>query len=464
MTNEIIIPKRLADQARKNGFDGDNECGAWALFSTSSIGRDPWAKAPRLKFILRELRPLTPADIDSASPVHLTVRTASFMRVLKDAAAAGLTPGFLHGHPSGYDGFSDVDDSNERALLSAAKNRNGIQSTLISLLVLPDGRIRARNWRSENEFDHCAVTITGPRYHRYNPSNAVRQIDETLDRQARVFGHGFNQALTDLRVLIVGAGGTGSPLALMLARAGVKRLAIIDPDVVERTNLHRLHGAKIRDVGKAKAETLATAIRELGLDVDAIGVQGNIIDAPYQDLLKSADMVFCATDDHAGRMLLNRFAYFYETPVIDLGLAIAGDGHHRSRDMTGRVSLLYPGAPCLLCRNILDPRRAREEELRRRDPKSYEDQLEEGYIVGGGDPEPAFIAMTTSVACMALEEFTQMLSGFRVEGRVITQRLRRFQIPEDRRSGGAPESDCPICGQSDEWGVGDVTPFLDRVA
>lgn len=463
MTADVIIPARLAKRAQEAGFNGENESGAWALFSSSSITRDPWSGEARRRYILRELRPLTAHDIDSASPVHLTVRTASFMRVLKDAATKGLTPGFLHGHPSGYDRFSPTDDENERALLAAVHNRNGCQSNLISLLALPNGVICGRRWRTATDADSCPVAVTGARACCFNSGKNATAPDPSLDRQARVFGDAFNQTLATLRVLVVGAGGTGSPLVIMLARAGVKHIAIIDPDLIEATNLHRLHGARMEDIGEPKSQTLARHIEEMGLSVNAVHVHGNIIDAQHRDLLKSVDVIFCATDDHAGRMMLNRYAYFYETPVIDLGLAIAKDASGGLRDMTGRVSLLYPGAPCLNCRGVIDMRRAREEELMRRDPENYAAQVKEGYIVGGGDPEPAFISMTTSIACMALDEFTQMFSGYRGDKRNITQRLRRFQIPEDRCSGGAPDPDCPICGAEDDWGAGDVTPFLDRV-
>jgi len=386
MIADIVIPARLADRVREAGFRGEHENGAWALFSSASILRDPWSGTTRRRFILRELRPLAAIDIDSSSPVHLTVRTASFMRVLKDAGAAGLTPGFLHGHPSGYGQFSPTDDDNERALLAAVQNRNGGQSELVSLLVLPNSAVKARRWRTATSVDECTVAITGVRVRRFDCSDSASAINPLLDRQARIFGHEFNQTLAKLRILVVGAGGTRSPLAVMLARAGAKRLAIIDPDTIEATNLHRLHGARMEDVGAAKAQSLARHIEEMGLGVNVLGVRGNIIDPQHRDLLKSADVVFCATDDHAGRMLLNRFAYFYETPVIDMGLAVAKDASDGRREMTGRVSILYPGAPCLICRGVVDMRRASEEELLRRDPENYAAQVKEGYVLGGWDP------------------------------------------------------------------------------
>lgn len=463
MITEILLPSRFVDAANASGFDNENENGAWALYSRVNITRDPWTEKSRQKLILRKLIPLTALDIASSSPVHLTVRTAGFMKVLKEAAQLGLVPGFLHGHPSGQKDFSVTDDANERALLKAAQNRNGKQSELVSLLVLPDGSLRGRHWSGIGTAQPCQIMVTGGQLSLHNHNLSV-EIDDKLDRQARIFGHSFNTTLSKLRVLIVGSGGTGSPLSLMLARAGVKKVGIIDPDTVEETNLHRLHGISHDDIGRPKAIVLAEHIRSLGLNVEVNGIQGNILDFENLDLLKSADIVFCATDDHAGRMMLNRYAYFYDTPVIDLGLAVAKNQQGNLQDITGRVSILCPGTPCLMCRKVIDPRLAREEELFRHDPELFRNQRAEGYVIGGGDPEPAFIAMTTSIACMALEEFAQMLSGFRGHDRQVNQRLRRFLIPDDRRSGGNPSPSCPICASNDYWGLGDVTPFLDRVA
>lgn len=463
MDYDIIVPERLTDAMRAAAFDGPNECGAWTLFNLAEIQSDPWSGSQRRRMILHSVHPLAEDDIVSSGPEHLTVRTASFVPLMRCASVDGQVAGFLHGHPSGYGRFSPTDDTNESALSAALTNRNGPESELVSLLVLPDGQFKARVWSTPQTQTDAAVSITGSHLRIHNRFGKTNTAGPSLDRQARVFGNDFNTALQTLRVLIVGAGGTSSPLAVMLARAGVRRMAIIDPDMIEDTNLHRLHGANMDDIGRSKAATLASYVNGLGIGTHAIGINGNILDADHRDLLKSADVIFCATDDHAGRLLLNRFAYFYETPVIDMGLAIARD-ETGVKDMTGRVTMLYPGAPCLICRRVVDLQRAREEELHRRDPEAFKRQVKDGYILGGGDPEPAFIAMTTSVACMALEEFAQLIGRFRKDKRCLTQRLRRFQIPEDRCSGAITDADCPVCGQVNDWGAGDIRPFLDRVA
>ena len=463
MDFNVIVPHRLLDTIQSTAFDGQKEAGAWTLFRVAHVDFDPVTDRATRRYILNKVVPLTQSDIVSSSDQHLTVKTGSFVKVLGQAQRDEMVPGFLHGHPSGYAAFSSRDDQNEAALSSGHRNKNGPGRAFVSLLALPAGRLLARVWTDPDTSYPATVTITGQRIRKCLVDEEDILETQALDRQTRVFGHGFNAQLQSLKVLIVGAGGTGSPLSVMLARSGVQSPVILDPDVIEETNLHRLYGATVTDIGSPKAKVLAAHLNGFGLETNALGIQGNLLDVEHRDLLKSAEVIFCCTDDHASRLMLNRFAYFYEIPVIDIGLAIER-GAVDVKDMTGRVTRLGPGSPCLLCRNIVDPRRAREEELRAKDPEAYARQVNEGYILGGGDPEPAFISMTTSVATLAMEELLQLMTGFRGDGGVVTQRLRRFQVPEDRRTGAKTNPDCPICGETDCWGLGDVTPFLDRVS
>ena len=463
MDYDIVVPHRLVETIYKASFNKLKEAGAWTLFRTAHVDLDLISGHALRRFILNSILPLTPDDIVSSSGRHLTVRTSSFVKVLGKVKLREMVPGFMHGHPSGFEAFSKQDDQNEAALSLAHRNKNGSDTEFVSLLVLPSGRLMARVWTDPNTSHLATVTITGSTLRKCAPDD--RHIGEIpmLDRQKRVFGSEFNAQLRSLKVLIVGAGGTGSPLAVMLARSGVLSPIIVDPDTIEDTNLHRLYGATVNDIGSPKATVLAAHINSIGIETNALGIKGNILDAMHRDLIKSADVIFCCTDDHASRLMLNRFAYFYEIPVIDIGLAIERGKVH-IKDMTGRVTRLGSGAPCLLCRNIVDPRRAREEELHSKDPEAYAHQLKDGYILGGGDPEPAFISMTTSVASLAMEELLQMMTGFRGGASIATQRLRRFQVPEDRRTGAKIDPDCPICYDRDYWGLGDTIPFLDRVA
>jgi hypothetical protein len=88
-------------------------------------------------------------------------------------------------------------------------------------------------------------------------------------------------------------------------------------------------------------------------------------DPECRDALRNCDIIFGCTDDHDGRMLLNRLAPFYLVPVIDIGLAIkVGDGDPPElKALDGRVTVLLPGKTCLSCPGVTDGARAAEEAL-----------------------------------------------------------------------------------------------------
>ena len=167
--------------------------------------------------------------------------------------------------------------------------------------------------------------------------------------------------------------------------------------------------------------------------------------------------------DHAGRLFLNRFARFYGIPVIDVGLAMQRRTD-TAYDLFARVSTLVPGHPCLLCGGYVDPRRAREEAMRRDDPDAYERLKEEAYVLGEGDPSPAVVTFTTEAAAMAVNEWLAGVTGLAGEAGMVPTRMRRFHARDERRPFVEPRPDCPCCSQAATLGRGDMQPFLDMVS
>jgi molybdopterin-synthase adenylyltransferase len=100
---------------------------------------------------------------------------------------------------------------------------------------------------------------------------------------------------TDPRVLVIGAGGLGTPALLALAAKGVRRLGILDPDRIELSNLHRQIIYREADVGRPKAECAARALRERfpGLRIEAIAAP---FEAATHDVVRGYDVVLDGTD------------------------------------------------------------------------------------------------------------------------------------------------------------------------
>jgi molybdopterin/thiamine biosynthesis adenylyltransferase len=141
-------------------------------------------------------------------------------------------------------------------------------------------------------------------------------------------------------VLIAGAGNIGSHLAPLLARAGVKRLRIIDRDVVEAKNLGNQDFCR-RDVGRPKAEVLAERLREMNPGLGVAAVVGDLEQLPLG--IFDVDLIFGGLDSRRARQaLVSEIAWPLGKPVVDGGV---GEG------LLGRVQVFVPGeaTACLEC-------------------------------------------------------------------------------------------------------------------
>jgi molybdopterin/thiamine biosynthesis adenylyltransferase len=113
------------------------------------------------------------------------------------------------------------------------------------------------------------------------------------------------QKLLEGRVLIIGAGGLGSPVALYLAAAGVGTIGIVDPDTVELSNLQRQVVHFTPDIGKPKVESAAEKIRAVNPDVRVTTHREAVNAANIRELFSDYDFVIDGTDNFAAKFLIN---------------------------------------------------------------------------------------------------------------------------------------------------------------
>ena len=229
---------------------------------------------------------------------------------------------------------------------------------------------------------------------------------EQFDRNIRAFGGEIQNVLGDLRVAVVGCGGTGSAVLEQLVRLGVRHLRLFDPDTLTAGNLTRVYGSVLEDIGKPKVNVSAAHVARIAPDAKVATTQAKITREATARLLLDADIVFGCTDDNAGRLVLSRVASYLLTPVVDCGVLLSSGCGGQLVGIDGRVTLITPGAACLVCRDRIDLQRAAAEMLA---PDEYRRLADEGYAPALPGTEPAVVTFTTQVAAAAVSELLERL-------------------------------------------------------
>ena len=430
-----------------------HECAVAVLFRR--IRRQRFGLGDSDRYISFEVITFPDEWVTDSSPIHVDFIKAPLRDIYRKCKEEDLVFGFIHNHPTNYPEFSERDTQNEISLLKGIVNRNGLESELVSMLWTQEkwlARIRQGNDLNRHQGVRHIIVID-EQLHVYSANLLDEEHDEILARQSAAFGKPFTAKLNSLRIAVVGAGGTGSPVTTLLARSGVGEIISIDFDDFEKSNLNRVRGSRLRDDGKNKAKIQRDFINELGVPCKIIAIDG-VIDMNYKavEALSSADIIFGCTDDWAGRDLLNKAVYYYGLPLIDLGLGgFVGedrDGHPVLRNHSGRVSCVLPefGA-CLYCQDVIRPEWVAHQLAVRNDPERAEQDVKEGYLQGGGVPAPGVGPFTGATADLGVATLFDLIRPYRK----LPPELRRDNIYFDfvkmriKSNKVKDEPECPYC-------------------
>ncbi len=184
-------------------------------------------------------------------------------------------------------------------------------------------------WKQAGFGFEVPVALTAQQATRYSRHLLIPEIGEAGQRK-----------LLDAKVLMLGAGGLGSPAALYLAAAGVGTIGIIDDDVVDLSNLQRQVLHTDNRIGTPKVESAATTIRALNPDVTVNQYKTRLSSANVLEIFAGYDVVIDGGDNFATRYLIN-------DACVHLGLPNVHGSVYR---FEGQVSTFVPGAgPCYRC-------------------------------------------------------------------------------------------------------------------
>ncbi len=438
MTQLRISSKHL-DILRRSLLDKEVEQAA-ILFLTEGSG---------VRKLVRDLEIPQPVDYEYCDRMSAQLTPTFVARVVKQAKVNGLSLAFVHSHPGTHPPeFSLVDDAGE-AELAEFLARRGMQGVHLAM-VISQGGLRARVLGAGEEV--AVISVGDTLRTEFALCSSSEELAVVHDRQVRAFGAEGQKALQGLKIAIVGLGGTGSLLAQQLIHLGVRDFLLIDPDTIDITNLNRVVGTGLQDVGKTKVEIAARYLHQVAPDASIQPIQGDVTRTRCAKQLAEVDVIFSCTDSHGSRSVLQQVAYQNLIPCIDMGSTITVVDS-AIQNIFGRVQLLSPGQPCLWCTGLLNSEQIRQDLM-----SDFERQVDP-YIVGHHEPAPAVISLNATVVSLATTMFLGLVTEVPVAARSLIYNAKNSTV---KPVTALAKEHCFICSASGVLARGIHHPLFAR--
>jgi hypothetical protein len=457
MIVSIVVPQTMAEE----------------IHSVANLSRETAgvmlagvAQAPNgdFKLLGRYLRWVDESAYSRREWDGLIIRSEGYVHALAEAETLGATCIWVHTHPgegstprpSEQDKIVDREIADLFRLRSGSPYYGALIFSLRSSELAFTGHLQCEGRKASHIERLWAV---GDRWRLTRAFDSVLPpLSAIYDRNVRAFGSAIQQTLGDLRIGIVGCGGTGSAVGEQLVRLGVRHLILIDPDQLSESNLTRVYGSAMSDVGQPKVQVLARHLKSIAPDLCCETAQSMVTLESAARRLIGCDVAFGCTDDNAGRLVLSRLATYLLIPVVDSGVLLSSDANGHLTGIDGRVTVLSPGQACLVCRGRIDLARAGAELLTPDERRSRED---EGYAPALRRTEPAVVAFTTLIGATAVTELLERLIGYGPDLRP-SEVLVRCHEREISTNVSLPQEGHYCHPSSHKLGIGMTRPFLEQ--
>ncbi|MCD8159161.1 MAG: molybdopterin-synthase adenylyltransferase MoeB [Clostridiales bacterium] len=251
------------------------------------------------------------------------------------------------------------------------------------------------------------MAFTGEQLERYSRHIILKEVGAKGQRK-----------LLNSKVIIIGAGGLGSPAAMYLAAAGVGTIGIADADEVDLSNLQRQIIHTTANVGKAKVISTKETMEAINPDVKVITYRTFVSSQNILDLIKDYDFVIDGTDNFPAKFLINDACVMAEKPFSHAGII----------RFQGQLMTYVPGrGPCYRCVFKNPP------------PADAVPTCRQAGVVGamGG----VIGSLQAMEAIKYLLRKGELLTGYLLTYNALTMEFRKIKLPEKVK-------DCPICGDN----------------
>ena len=354
--------------------------------------------------------------IDSEAPLVLDVRE-------QDEWDEGHLPGAVHiprGNLESRIERAEPDRSRSIVVYCAAGNRSAFAAKTLEELGYEDVVSLSggfTDWKRNGFPIELATGLDAPKRARYSRHLLIPEVGEQGQLK-----------LLDSKVLLVGAGGLGSPASLYLAAAGVGRLGIVDADVVDESNLQRqiIHSTEV--LGEPKVESARRTIEALNPDVEVVAYQERLTSENVDRILADGwDVIVDGADNFPTRYLVNDASVWHDIPVV----------HGSIYRFEGQVTVFKPGAgPCYRCLFPSPP------------PPELAPSCAEGGVLG---------VLPGIIGSLQANEALKLALGI---GEPLIGRLQLYDAlaAEFTEVSIRRDPDCPVCGEHPT-----ITEYIDYV-
>ena len=250
----------------------------------------------------------------------------------------------------------------------------------------------------------------------------VEFTNEQLERYSRHIilkevGEKGQKKLLNAKILIIGAGGLGSPAAMYLAAAGVGTIGIADADEVDLSNMQRQIIHATDDIGKAKVQSAKETMNKINPDVTVNTYHIFITSENIMDLIKDYDFIIDSTDNFSTKFLINDACVMAKKPFSHAGII----------GFKGQLMTYVPGeGPCYRCVFKNPP------------PKGAVPTCKQTGIIG------AMCGVIGSLQAMEATKYIlgagELLTGYLLTYDALKMEFRKVKLPKDN-------SDCAVCGE-----------------
>src|SRR6266568_4335368 len=398
-------------------------------------------------------------------------QSVAFLRIKKDfihKALVELTNRYdvdtiidVHTHPFTQGGvsFSATDDGDEKTFFQFLNQKfAGIHYASI---VFSQSKYSARVWtfssgslvarkallKTQTSPENIASADFRENKDEQYEKTAVTGVEGFFNRSTLALGLDVMRTIMHNQVItIVGVGGLGSVVAEHLIHMGFHEINLIDPDVLEMSNLNRVVGAYYEDAQKKryKVDVVKRHATSINPKATILACKSDVHDKEMESVLALSDWIIVATDNHASRLKVQELSVQYFVPLLSLGVNITVK-ENKIEDMSGEVITARVGDYlCLHCLNRINPIKVASE--RHPDQTIREALVKRGYVTGKDIKEPAVKTLNTSLATMAVEVLVNQYTEVRRHVPILVYENNGFmRIYEDRESVEQRNKRCFLC-------------------